>query len=189
MLYIGSTRPNKNLMRMLLAFDEFVKNRPDQRDLHWVLIIKPDRFWEPVSAMIRDKGLTNRVLILEQVNSTMKNVLFELAELLYFVTKYEGFGLPVLEAQAVGLPVLASTHSSLPEIAGSAALLADADSTDSIVSKLEFYYDHYNDLNDLMVQDGLANVKRFSWDKVVREHVILYKVLAGLTFDEDILVI
>ena len=185
-LYIGSTRPNKNLDNMLKAFDEFIKQDESQKDLHLVLIIKPDRFWSSVSEEIRNRGLTDRVHIYEQVSQRRKKVFLYLAELLFFVTKFEGFGLPVLEAQAVGLPVLASTHSSLPEISGDAALMADADSVESIVKKLTEYYSDYDSLRKLMITEGKQNVKRFSWSNVVKEHIILYKIMAGLDFHDDL---
>jgi len=96
--------------------------------------------------------------------------------LLYFVTKFEGFGLPVLEAQAQGLPVLASTHGALPEIAGKAAILCDPDDVDSIVEGLARYF---NDpaLRDRMISAGYENLKRFSWEKAAQEVLNMYNHL------------
>lgn len=187
LLYIGSTRPNKNLKNMIEAFDTYIRSNSSGKDLHLVLVLKQDRFWEPISALIRERGLTERIHIFEDVSSIEKRVFYSQAELLYFVTKYEGFGLPVLEAQAMELPVLASTHSALPEIAGSSALLAEADSVDSIVDKLEVYFEQKNyGLRDSMIAAGLENTRRFSWQRVVREHLTLYKVLAGVDLGGNI---
>lgn len=173
LFYLGSTRPNKNLMRMLEAFEEFTQRHPEHQDLHWVMVVSQDRFFDPVFRRIRERNLLGRVRIHEQVSEAEKGVFFSQAELLYYVTKWEGFGLPVLEAQGIGLPVLASTHASLPEVCGTAALMADPDDTDSIVEALEKFYGDPG-LRRVMIERGLENVKRFNWEKVAREVLALY---------------
>lgn len=173
LFYIGSTRPNKNLQVMVDAFEQFIRSHPEQDGLHLVMILSQDRFFEPVFASIRRRNLLGRIHIHQQVTEQEKVVFYNQAELLYFVTKFEGFGLPVLEAQAQGLPVLASTHSALPEIAGASALLADADDIDDITGKLETFYAGPT-LRERMVVSGRENIKRFTWDRVAREILNLY---------------
>ncbi len=176
LFYLGSTRPNKNLMRMLDAFEEFVRTHPEQDDLKWVLVVNQDRFFDPVFAAIRERDLLGRVQIHEQVSEAEKRVFYRMATLLYFVTKFEGFGLPVLEAQAQGLPVLASTHGALPEVAGPAAILRDPDDTDAIVDGLErFFADE--PLRGRMVRLGLENVRRFTWENAAKETISMYEHL------------
>ncbi|MBX7244840.1 MAG: glycosyltransferase family 4 protein [Candidatus Sumerlaeaceae bacterium] len=176
LFYIGSTRPNKNLMMMLDAFEEFLRLHPEQDDLHWVLVLNPDRFFDAFFAKVREKNLLRRVQIHQQVSESEKRVFYHKAEMLYFVTKFEGFGLPVLEAQAQGLPVMASTHAALPEVAGSAALLCDPDERDSIVGGLEKFYTDPS-LREKMIEAGRINVKRFTWSKVAKEVINLYNHL------------
>ncbi|MDD4279354.1 MAG: glycosyltransferase family 1 protein [Candidatus Sumerlaeales bacterium] len=184
LLYVGSTRPNKNLKAMVEAFGLFITRNIGFEDLQWVMIVKPDRFWDSVSAKIRELNLTERIHIHMQVSSLAKKVFFERADLLYFVTKYEGFGLPVLEAQALRVPVLASTHASLPEVAGSAALLANPDSPEDICQKLEYFYN--NDyVKEQLINDGIANVKRFTWDAVIKDHIDLYTILCSDSDDQN----
>lgn len=174
LFYLGSTRPNKNLRMMLDAFEEFIRRHPEHDDLCWVLVVKPDRFFDPFFARVRSRGLLSRVRIYSQVSEVERRVFYHLATLLYFVTKYEGFGLPVLEAQAAGLPVLASTHAALPEIAGRGAILVDPDDRESIVQGLETYFSDPN-WHDLLVRYGSENVKRFSWRKTAREILAIYR--------------
>ena len=176
LFYLGSTRPNKNLPMMLDAFERFVQRHPEHDDLCWVLVVKPDRFFDPFFAQVRERGLLRRVLIHQQVSEQEKRVFYKLATMLYLVTKHEGFGLPVLEAQAQGLPVLASTHGALPEVAGSAAILCDADSRDSIVDGLERFFAD-STLRERMAEAGLENVRRFTWAKAAREIVTMYNHL------------
>ncbi len=184
-LYVGSTRPNKNLLKMLEAFDLFTKtNDPNypvdeltREELHWVLIIKPDRFWNEIQTEIRKRQLTERIHIYEQVSTLAKQAFIMTADLLYFVTKFEGFGLPVLEAQSKSTPVLTSTHSSLPEVAGEGALYADSDNEYSICKQLfKFFGPDHQAIRDDLIAKGLENVKRYDWNSVIKDHLDIYKI-------------
>ncbi len=175
-LYLGSTRPNKNLTRMLDAYQEVLKRHPDDADLIWVMVLKPDRFFDPFFAAVRSKGLLRRVQIYDQVSELEKRVLYRNAQLLYFPTLYEGFGLPVLEAQGCGLPVLASTHSALPEVAGKGAVLVDALDVAAIADGLEIVlYDE--EVRREIIEAGHKNVNRFSWENNAREVLNMYEHL------------
>ncbi len=175
-LYLGSTRPNKNLTRMLDAYEEFLRRHPDDKDLRWVMVLKPDRFFDPFFAAVRKKGLLRQVQILEQVTELEKRILYHNAKLLYFPTMFEGFGLPVLEAQGNGLPVLVSTHSALPEVAGKAAVFVDAEDVTSIADGLETaLYD--TAVRAEIINLGYENIKRFSWDAAAQETINMYEHL------------
>lgn len=168
LFYLGSTRPNKNLPMMLDAFEEFVRRHPEHDDLKWVMVLKPDRFFDPLFARIRDRGMLRRVHIHEQITELEKRVFYRLATLVYFVTKHEGFGLPVLEAQAQGVPALISTHGALPEVAGDGALQCNPDDRDSIVAGLEEFFST-PELRTRLVEAGYRNLNRFSWERSGRE--------------------
>lgn len=175
-LYIGSTRPNKNLSRMLDAYQELLKRNPEDKDLRWVMVLKPDRFFDPFFAAVRSKGLLRQVQIFDQVTEVEKRVFYRNAKLLYFPTLFEGFGLPVLEAQGVGLPVLASTHSALPEVTGKGAVLVDGLDVTSITDGLETAL--YNEeIRSEIVAAGYENVTRFSWDAAAHEVINMYEHL------------
>ncbi len=175
-LYLGSTRPNKNLPRMLDAFEELLRRHPEDKDLKWVMVLKPDRFFDPFFANVRKKGLLRQVQIFDQVSELEKRVFFHKAQHLYFATMFEGFGLPVLEAQGNGLPVLASTHSALPEVAGKGAVLVDPEDANSIADGLERAL--YNqELRASIAEQGYTNINRFSWDEGAREVLNMYEHL------------
>lgn len=175
-LYLGSTRPNKNLNRMLEAYEELLRRHPEDKDLRWVMVLKPDRFFDPFFAAVRKKGLLRQVQIFEQVTELEKRVFYHNAQLLYFATMFEGFGLPVLEAQGNGLPVLASTHSALPEVAGKAAVFVDPEDVGAIADGLETaLYDQ--DARKDIINRGFENVNRFSWDAAARETLNMYEHL------------
>ena len=77
-----------------------------------------------------------------------------------FPSLYEGFGLPVIEAQAVGCPVVASDRASIPEAGGDGVLYFDALNPAAAVALLATL----DDERDALVARGHANVARFSWD-------------------------
>ncbi|MFN8207193.1 MAG: glycosyltransferase family 1 protein [Bacteroidales bacterium] len=96
---------------------------------------------------------------------------------LCFVSTYEGFGMPILEAQATGRPVITSTCASMPSVAGEGALLADPFSVESIRAALHRLCDEPG-LPEQLVQKGLANVQRFSPQSVADQYLRLYQEIA-----------
>ena len=93
-----------------------------------------------------------------------------------FVSFYEGFGFPILEAQACGVPVISAKTSSMPEIGGSGALYIDPKDIKEISCKITTVLNDEKLRNDL-IDEGLLNIKRFSWKKTAEETYQLYKDL------------
>ncbi|MCZ6909110.1 MAG: glycosyltransferase, partial [Rickettsia endosymbiont of Ixodes persulcatus] len=91
-----------------------------------------------------------------------------------YVSLYEGFGLPLLEAIASGIPTLTSNTSSMPEVVGDAALLIDPQDVDVIGDKLNQLLTD-NKLRDLLKHRGLIQADKFSWQKCVNKTVDIYK--------------
>lgn len=106
-------------------------------------------------------------------SSEFLNILYNTAYCLLYLSMYEGFGIPVLEAQKAGCPVIAYNTSSIPEIIGETPLLLSKLDEGSVVECL-------NKLNNLdvrnkIIKDGMKNCLRFSWDKMYDETILLYK--------------
>ncbi len=90
------------------------------------------------------------------------------ADVFVFPSFYEGFGFPVLEAQAAGVPVVASNVSSLPEILGDSALLINPYKVEEIAEAIYMVIKHPKVKRDL-IRKGQENVKKFSWKKCAKE--------------------
>ena len=79
-----------------------------------------------------------------------------------FPTKYEGFGIPPLEAQACGCPVVCSNVASLPEVAGDSVIYCNPYDSNDIKEKIELLLNDKN-LQNQLITKGYENIKRFSW--------------------------
>ncbi len=97
---------------------------------------------------------------------------------LVYPSKYEGFGIPMLEAMACGTPVLAAGISSLPEVGGDAALYFDPESKEELRERMLRIGDS-NALRTELIAKGYENLKRFSWDNSVRQLEKIYADLVG----------
>lgn len=106
------------------------------------------------------------------VSDTMLNKLYNEALCLMYTSSYEGFGLPVLEAQMAGCPVIAYNASSIPEVIGDKRLLIDDFSSDSIGRCLDLVKDAA--AREKIIRDGLANANKYSWDRMADEYMQLY---------------
>ena len=103
------------------------------------------------------------------------NIIYNNAAALVYPSEYEGFGIPVIEAQKAGCPVIAYNSSSIPEIIGSTPLLMNEVSEKELIGKINMLSDRT--LMNNVVADGLANSKRFSWDKMYQQYIDLYSKL------------
>ncbi len=139
-LYPAATHPHKNHLNLLEATDRLVDRH---RGLTTVLTGGQGRAEAQVASKLRE--LRGRVLRLGRVSPSLLSALIQRADVVAFPSRYEGFGLPLLEAMHAGTPVIASDNSAMPEVVADAGLLlgadnpADwADAIDDIVSNRTF---------------------------------------------------
>lgn len=100
------------------------------------------------------------------------NIAYNNAAALVYPSKYEGFGIPVLEAQRAGCPVIAYNGSSIPEVIGETPFLMNNLTENELVEKCRLLKDEA--IVKTVKQAGLEKTKRFSWDKMYQEYVELY---------------
>jgi len=164
-LYLGTLQPRKNLARLITAFTVLepfglsLRAKPET-----VLVLAGKRGWlyDDLFTQARHLGLAENIRFPGYTPDEDKAALLSGALAFVFPSLYEGFGLPVLEAQACGCPVITSTTSSLPEVAGDAALLVDPTDTTAIAAAMQRIAADPA-LRETLVERGFANVRRFSW--------------------------
>ncbi|AIZ63625.1 hypothetical protein PK28_07845 [Hymenobacter sp. DG25B] len=161
-LFVGALQPRKNLVNLLRAFDLFKLRTGSPAKL----LIVGRTAWQagPIFEVYRtlqhrrDVHLTGRVTEEELVQ------LYAAALATTYVPYFEGFGIPIIEAQACGCPVITSNCSSLPEVAGGAAQLVDPFSVESIAEGLALVHSSAPRRQELVCL-GHENTRRFSWDQ------------------------
>lgn len=102
--------------------------------------------------------------------------LYNSSAALLYLSEYEGFGLPLLEAMASGCPVIAQNKSSIPEVAGDSCILLDKVSPSIIANHIQRLCSFDNDFNAL-VESGLNRVRKYSWDQTAESTFAFYKSL------------
>ncbi len=164
-IYVGTLHPRKNLQTLLDAFAVVTEQNPD---VHLVIAGKKGWLYEPLLARVQQLGLGKWVHFPGYVPQQDLPALVSGARLFVLPSLYEGFGLPVLEAMACGTPVICSNVSSLPEVAGDAAILVNPHDTTELVTALQRLL-RDGVLRRNLVQKGLSQVRRFSWETCARE--------------------
>jgi glycosyltransferase involved in cell wall biosynthesis len=161
-LHIGTLQPRKNLVRLVEAFREMMRRLPESEHVQLVLAGKKGWLYADLFRRVKDWGLEDRVIFPGYVPDADLPVLLSGATCFAFPSLYEGFGFPVLEAQACGVPVVCSDASSLPEVAGDGALLLSPHDTMAWADALTRVLTDEGLRAQLRLR-GFANVTRFSW--------------------------
>ena len=175
-LYLGGFDVRKNVAGLLSAFARLVEREPSDASRLVVagLLPKADTSFTPDPRRIaRELGIETRVTFTGWVDEADKPALYSAADVFVFPSRYEGFGLPVLEALACGTPTITSNVSSVPEMAGQAGLLVSPDDLTGLVAVMERL------LRDLPLQErlrllGLEQAARFSWQQTAQATAEIY---------------
>jgi glycosyltransferase involved in cell wall biosynthesis len=175
-LYAGTIKPHKNLVRLIEAFAELRQSPFEELKL---LIIGDEISKLPaLRRAVHTHKLHKHVRFLGFLPDETLAVLYRLAAVFVFPSLYEGFGLPPLEAMASGTPVVTSNVSSLPEITGDAALLVDPYDVDSIVNGMRRVLADPA-LAAEMRTKGLVRARDFSWERSVARTHDIYRLVGS----------
>ncbi len=172
LLFLGGIEPRKNLPAVVRAFARL------SRDVQPMLVIAGWRTewnpegWNELQQALGDipAEIRSRIQVTGYVPEELKAGLLAGAEALVYPSRYEGFGLQVLEAMAAGTPVLTSNVSALPEVAGDAAVLVDPADVVSIAGGMENLL-RDDELRKDLRERGRARAERFSWEETARRTV------------------
>jgi glycosyltransferase involved in cell wall biosynthesis len=163
LLYLGTLEPRKNVPNLLRAFDLIAAETGAELVLGGAEGWLTQELHETLNAM----RWRDRVRLTGFIPEAELHFWLSAADVFVFPSRYEGFGLPPLEAMACGTPVVASTSSSLPGVLGDDALLADPDDIEAIAAAIKRLLDDPALAADLR-RRGLRRAARFTWDETAR---------------------
>jgi glycosyltransferase involved in cell wall biosynthesis len=193
-LYVGTLQPRKNVVRLLQAYTRLHGLHDSGADsgadpgFDLVLAGAPGWLSAPTldeAARLGRAGLAGRIHLPGYVPDGDLAALLRGARLFCYPSLYEGFGLPILEAQSAGTPVMTARNSSLPEVAGDAALLVDPEDVDALAAAM-LALARDEELRRRLIQAGYENVSRFSWERAARETLSVLEATAKSGQDDKV---
>ncbi len=172
-LYVGTLEPRKGVDTLLEAFAPLAECYP----IDLVLVGKRGWYWQPLLARLTALRLTHRATLLDYVPDDDLPAIYSAAATLVLPSRYEGFGLPVLEAMASGTPVVCTTAASLPEVAGDAALLVPPNHPQALAKAMESILKNETLAANLR-EKGMLRAAAFTWERTAQATLAVYEALA-----------
>ena len=161
-VFVGAMHPRKNTSRLLLAFDAFKKKSGSEMKM----VMVGRKAWGNAEMEQKFEGMTFKqdVIFTGRLSAERLREVLGSALALTYVPYFEGFGIPLIEAQNCDVPVITSNRSSMPEVVEDSGLVVDPFNVDSIAeAMLKISSD--KELRESLVKRGKLNRERFSWDK------------------------
>ena len=172
-LYLGINKPHKNLVGLVQAWQ--IAMATHQIPNTKLVIAGPwDERYPEAQQLARELNLQEQIVFAGAVEENDLPALYTGADLFVFPSRYEGFGLPVLEAMACGTPVICSNTSSLPEVAGEAALLVDLHQPHALAQAIVRVLQDQA-LRQSLQEQGLEQAARFSWEHTAEKTLAAYE--------------
>jgi glycosyltransferase involved in cell wall biosynthesis len=175
-LFVSTLEPRKNVSALLRAYDQL----PAAIKASHPLVLAGQLGWNSseLRQEISSLKARNNILLPGYLSNGELAHLYAGATALVFPSVYEGFGLPIIEAQSFGTPVITSTVSCMPEVAGTGAMLVDPTDPQAIsVAMLSIIEDA--SLATRLRQAGKTNADKYSWEETAKQTLDIYRLVAG----------
>lgn len=170
-LFVGTLERRKNIANLIRAYARARQTGKLEHKL--ILCGKRGWLYDDIFRTIVKLELQQQVILLGYVSDEDLPGLYSAADLFAYISFYEGFGLPVLEAMACGTPILCSNTSSLPEVVGEASVMVSPNNVDQIASEMVKILTN-RDLANFLVEKGLERAKSFSIERFIRQTLDVY---------------
>jgi alpha-1,3-rhamnosyl/mannosyltransferase len=171
-LFVSTLEPRKNISGLLGAYELL----PAETRRQFPLVLAGQLGWKSNDIEKTVDRAVRRGDVLQTGYLSNRDLchLYSGARAFVYPTFYEGFGLPVIEAQEFGIPVITSDCSCLPEVAGQGAILVNPESFGTLASAMQRLAED-DELHAQLKHRGKENVERFSWKETARQTALLYR--------------
>lgn len=170
LLHVGGNQWYKNRLGLLKIYKALIG-----RGVGHDLVMVGKQWTDKMTAFVRDNNLKDRTIQLCGIANEDLRALYCGAELLLFPSLYEGFGWPIIEAQACGCPVVTSNRAPMKQVSGDAAVLVPPDDYEMAA---KIIVDNWQDL-PVLAAKGRVNAKGYETDCMIDKYVGLYQMLLG----------
>jgi glycosyltransferase involved in cell wall biosynthesis len=177
-LYLGTLEPRKNLTLLLEAFAQWRRRAQDGAEVHLVLAGARGWGYDAIFARAVELGLSDRVHFPGFIAADALPDWYRAAEAFVYPSRYEGFGLPVLEAMACGTPVLCSAAPGVREVAGTAAILLPPDDAAAWAAGMALVAGQPA-LRAALQRAGVARAREFGWEAAAIQTLEVYAQAGG----------
>jgi glycosyltransferase involved in cell wall biosynthesis len=168
LLSVGTIEERKNLLLIAKALKNI------QNDIPLVVIGKTTKYTDQVNAYLAANNLTNRVIFLKDVTFDELPAIYQLASIFIYPSRYEGFGIPILEALNSGTPVIAATGSCLEDAGGPDSIYINPDDAMALAEKVNLIFAD-DKLRQAMITKGLEYAANFYDHKLALQLQQLYQ--------------
>ncbi len=175
-LYIGNCRSYKNTGVLIKGFHEFLKK---DKHLGLKLVIAGNDACEGIRAIINELGIGRNIVFLTNPTDQEIANLYAYASAVIMPSKFEGFGIPVLEAMNFGVPVIISDAEALVEVAGDAAAVFERNKPEELAQVLEKLITDRT-LGECLRKKGYARAKEFTWESSAFKLINLYRKVLNI---------
>ncbi len=169
-LFLGTLQPRKNVPFLVQAFAKVKHMFPHRLVLAGAKADSTDE----IEQLIIEHELKERVILTDYISDEQRISLYQHADCFVYPSKYEGFGLVVLEAMSYEVPVIATNNSSLPEACGEAGVLVDDTSPEELAEKLVEVLTN-NELREHLIKKGKSHASSFTWQSCAKQVMRCYE--------------
>ena len=175
-IYLGSFQPRKNIPTALKAFAKYLELNPESKLKFVIAGGKGYNYDNEIDKTILAYNLQEKVILLGFVTDEEKILLLKQAKAFIYLSLYEGFGIPIIEAMSLNTPVITSNLSCLPEVVGGAGIVIDPFDIDIIAKSIQDIV-HNLRLAKTYKEKGLERAKLFTWHNMTLQTYKIYRKL------------
>ncbi|WP_439489630.1 glycosyltransferase family 4 protein [Algoriphagus sp.] len=168
LLFVSTIEKRKNVQLILKALKE-----RQNWDMPLVVIGRPTAYLKELHAYIEEHRLQNKVIFLHNVAFEDLPTIYKMAHVFIYPSYFEGFGIPIIEAQQMGIPVITTKGSAFQEAGGQGALYGNPDDAEALIENIELLSDETH--RQTMIEKGFQNIRRFDQRVISKQLMQIYE--------------